>query len=132
MANQVIDVNFNDKDKLGRLFQEDAEKQALEFPEKKSHGNLTKSQIRRFFGEVKSLQLKYRRHRDWSKIEPPFRMLVAKARYARSRRNIPEVFEEFIEKNNKKVTNGDEFERFSTYFEAVLAYSYGLDRISNN
>jgi len=111
------------------LLDEDAKKQAMAFPEKGK--KLTKSQIRRFFGTIKRLDFQFRRGRSWEQIEPLFRMIRSKAFYARHRDTIPPAFFEFITTNIDKVKTPKDFEAFVQYFEAVLGFAYGLDRVGD-
>lgn len=112
------------------LLNEDAEKQADLFPQDKN--KISKSQIRRFFGEVKNLSLRLQQGRPWTQIEPLFRMLRSKAAYAASRKNVnfPKEFEKFISDKVNQVEDQKDFEAFALYFEAVLGFSYGKDRVS--
>jgi CRISPR type III-A-associated protein Csm2 len=137
---KYVDVSFDGKTPLDELFDKKALDQANQFPDKKINKNgrwvenknaLSKSQIRRFFGEVKSLHMKYRQIKNWEKIKPMFKMLRSKAAYASSRGNIPIEFKEFLDKNIDKVNEASEFENFVMYFEAVLAYAYE-NKVGNN
>lgn len=109
------------------LLNVDAEKQADQL-----HQKINSAQIRRFFGEIKNLSLRLQQGRPWTQIEPLFRMLRSKAAYAASRKNVnfPKEFEKFISDKVNQVEDQKDFEAFALYFEAVLGFSYGKDRVS--
>jgi CRISPR-associated protein Csm2 len=139
----AIQVSFNGTVPLEKLFDEKALEQAKQFPDIKrkrrdrsdKRTELSKSQIRRFFGEVKNLQIKHKQSLDkdksWIQIKPMVMMLKSKAFYAEGTNKIPKEFKEFIVENISKVNTKEEFETFVNYFEAVLAFAYGEEKIGN-
>jgi len=105
----------------------------------KSIGEISSSQLRRFFGEAKDL---YRRLETGARtreeraelfktsIEPEFRMMRSKASYAsrpadRGQPKIPPAFHTFIENGVKKVKSVEDFTEFIQHFEAVVGFMYG-------
>jgi len=89
------------------------------------HDKINSSQVRRFFGEVKSIYLCLQENRPWSDLEPRFRMLKSRAYYASGTQRIPRVFCDFLATNIDKVKNEKDFRAFVQYFEAVLGFMYG-------
>ena len=112
------------------LLHEDAEKQALSLPEGRQ--KLTKSQIRRFFHEVKNLGLRLEQGRPWTQVEPLFRMLRSKAAYASGTNKVPREFSAFIADNVERVKDEHDFKAFILYFEAVVGYADGHNKIGGN
>lgn len=105
------------------LLDTDAEKQADML-----HSMISSAQTRKFFGEVKNLYLRLKQGREWTELEPVFRMLKSKAFYASKEggnSKIPNEFRAFITDNVDKVKDQKDFEAFVMYFEAVLGFAYG-------
>jgi len=103
--------------------------------------SLTSSQLRKFFGEVKRLHMKYNilltsikkneKNKDnivkknaFKEIETMLALIVANARYTYSRGKIPKGFYEFLETEIKAIDNAEKFEDFVKYFEAVVGHYY--------
>lgn len=92
--------------------------------------SLTSSQLRRFFGEIKRLEMKYKVLKEkgeqeaFNEISPMLALLVANANYTFSRGKIPEEFKNFLEAQIESINSGKEFEEFVRYFEAVVGYYY--------
>jgi CRISPR-associated protein Csm2 len=143
---KYVDVTFDGKTPIKDLYDSMALEQAKAFPDLRVSNNqgrmvpnrnttLSKSQIRRFFGEVKNLQIKHNQAADkessWTQIKPVFKMIKSKASYASGTKKIPDEFKDFIINNISKVETKEEFEVFVNYFEAVLAYAYGENKIGN-
>lgn len=89
---------------------------------------LSSSQLRRFFGEVRSLQDRVRALR-FEPSEPLIRMLKSKVAYACPKggrdKKVPDVFKDYIDTMVDHVKNEDDFEAFVLSFEAVVGYFYG-------
>lgn len=107
-----------------------AERQADELGQA---GKITRSQLRRFFGEVKDLHRRLAGGRNYhEQVEPQFKMLRSKAYYARRRQGQQQISPEFcgfIENAVQKVTNEQEFRLFVSHFEAVMGFLYGKDLV---
>ena len=59
--------------------------------------------------------------------ELPFlRMLTSKAYYARSRKKVNDGFYQFMKKNVLQINTLKDFETFTYYFEAIVAYGDAL------
>ncbi len=92
---------------------------------------LTSSQLRRFFGEVKRLERKYKllarekgEDEAFNEIEPMLGMLAVNANYTWERGKIPDKFREFLENSVRSINSGKQFEEFAKYFEAVVGHYY--------
>ena len=88
---------------------------------------LTSSQIRNFFGEIRSIQ-----QQDFAKdsTRRRFILLLPKVQYAAARANKPGMygFRDVLTASIETVADDpDNFKRFSEFFEAILAYhrAYG-------
>jgi CRISPR type III-A-associated protein Csm2 len=101
-----------------------AEEQADLFP------NINKTQLRKFFGEVKDLYRQCQTGADYrAAIEPRFKMLRSKVAYASAKvgtaGSVPPSLKAFIDGAVKKVQTKDEFECFVKHFEAVVGFWFG-------
>ncbi len=94
----------------------------------------TKSQVRRFYGEVKNLERRLQLGEDWGRIKPLVKMVKAKIAYAKERRNggLGSGFKAFIDKGIDQVGSKEEFSAFCLLFEAVLGYLYGEGGLKEN
>lgn len=92
---------------------------------------LTKTQLRRFFSEVKFLERKYNKKADenaFQEIRPQLLMLKSKVNYALGRKGnvIPAYFRDFLVNSIDSIDNDHKnFEVFCKYFESVVGYCYG-------
>ncbi|HOQ06166.1 MAG TPA: type III-A CRISPR-associated protein Csm2 [Anaerohalosphaeraceae bacterium] len=117
------------------LLDQKAQEQANKFPDvndKNRKDKLSKSQIRRFFGAIKNLHFQLENGRSWEQVLPLFKMFQSKVAYAKRSggKKIPEEFAVFLEENIKLVGNDeDNFRAFVLYFEAVLGFAYGNNKI---
>lgn len=117
--------NFFDPGKpMSQLVDELAEKQADELQD------VTSSQLRKFFGEVKDLYRRLESRQSYAEvIEPQFKMLRSKAYYAvRSgggQQRISRQFCGFISNGTQCVQNEEQFRLFVAHFEAVVGFLYG-------
>ncbi len=131
---KAVVVEFRENERIHpELLDKKAMEQAQRFkPENPRRKNLSSSQLRKFFYEVKNLSLRHKSGRSWNELEPLFRMIKSKAYYS-SKSNgaskIPDTFRAFITDNIDKVKNEKDFEAFVLYFEAVVGFAYGLDYV---
>lgn len=115
------------------LLTEKALKWAKSFisPEKPQQGPknppLTSAQLRRFYHDVKALELKVKNNFDQAK--PLIKMLKSKAAYAcptkGRERKVPMEFRKFIEEMVDNIKTEKDFIAFCLVFEAVVGYFYG-------
>lgn len=89
------------------------------------HSKINSSQVRRFFGEVKSIYHCLQEGKKWPELEPRFRMIKSRAFYAVGTRRIPREFSDFLIGNINQVKTENDFKAFVQYFEAVLGFMYG-------
>lgn len=140
-ASTAVKVEYY-KDKSQKILNPDllnefAEEQAKKFPDiqdKSRRDKLSKSQIRRFYGAIKNLHVQIENGRSWDKILPLFKMFRSKVYYAERSDNkkIPPEFADFLKYNFELVDNDeDNFRAFVLYFEAVLGFAYGLNKIGD-
>ena len=91
---------------------------------------LSVTQLRRFYGEFKSLEKKYHFHRN--KIDvilPLVKMVKSKAAYAADQRKIPHSFRKFLDTYVDYIEDDKEFEAFMLFFEAVVGFCYGTGKL---
>ncbi len=98
---------------------------------KKIGTNMTSSQLRKFYGDVKTLERKV-----LTSTEDQFKqhialvgMLKAKVAYASNpkKAKIPRDFKDFIDQSVDAIENDrTKFLNFCKFFEAVVGYLYGL------
>jgi len=115
---------FDPQQPRTRLVDELAEKQADALQD------ITSSQLRRFFGEVKELYRRLTTNQDYrTRIEPQFKMLRSKAYYATrsggGQQRISGEFCKFVENAVQKVQSEEDFRKFVEHFEAVVGFLYG-------
>lgn len=93
---------------------------------------LRANQLRKFYGDVKTLELRIksapedRKEAAFQQILPLVKLLKAKTAYAAKRKVIPESFKSWIWENVDAVNSLKEFSAFLLYFEAVVGFCYGL------
>lgn len=89
--------------------------------------DLTSAQIRRFYGEVLSLEEKINEIPDFEVMRPHVKLLKSKAAYAANpnNRKIPDSFRDFIFQMVDSIQDKKDFKAFKTIFEAVVGYFYG-------
>ena len=136
-------VSYRDEDGNIRseLLSEEAEETAKSFIKKfinrktgkeeinKKH-SLTANQIRRFYGDFKSIETKLKNKKDFKAILPLIAMQKSKAEYAANPNNpkIPPSFKNFISENVDTILKSkseEDFKAFMLYFEAVVGFFYG-------
>ena len=88
---------------------------------------LSSAQLRRFYHDVKSLELKVKENFD--KAKPLVGMLKSKVAYVCPKkgreRKIPLEFRKFLEEMVDSVNTEQDFSAFCLVFEAVVGYFYG-------
>lgn len=88
----------------------------------------SKSQIRNFYGEIKTLERKLKYSQKWDEVLPLIKLVKAKVKYASkrqgSREGITEEFVTFIEKSIDSINDQKKFKDFCLLFEAVVGYHY--------
>lgn len=93
------------------------------------------SQLRRFYGDVKSLE------RQWlvrggdeaafAVILPMIKLLKAKSAYAFQRKVVPQSFRDWLWSHVDSIRESRDFKAFLLHFEAVVGFSYGQARELN-
>lgn len=93
--------------------------------------DLTSAQIRRFYGEVLSLEEKINEVEDFDVMLPYVKLLKSKAAYAANpgNRKIPDAFKDFIFQMVDSIKDKKDFKAFKTIFEAVVGYFYGKEGV---
>ncbi len=110
-----------------------AEDLAKEFVKEK----ITSAQLRKFYNEFKELERKYQtkmlaktsdtisKDDILNSILPQIKIMKAKVSYAKSRKVVPQVFENWLKKSVDGINSAKEFEAFLLHFEAIVGYAYG-------
>lgn len=87
------------------------------------------SQLRKFYGDVKSLEQSWnyqqKSYAAFLGILPQIKMLKAKAAYAQHRKLVRDSFVRWINENVDKINKPDDFKAFLLHFEAVVGFCYG-------
>lgn len=90
---------------------------------------LKAAQLRKFYGEVKNLELRLKSSADkkatFRQILPLIKLLKAKGAYACKRKVVPDAFKTWLTTNVDAVEDIKDFEAFLLYFEAVVGFCYG-------
>ncbi|MBS3933811.1 MAG: type III-A CRISPR-associated protein Csm2 [Truepera sp.] len=109
------------------LFDEEAQRDA----KKLLSAQVTRVQVRRYFGEVRALQARFHSEKSrsgaeaFARIQPYLGLLKAKAHYGRrnnSKTNDMVTFSEFMNQCIDGVHDDKGFEAMVKYLEAVVAY----------
>ena len=98
------------------------------FPGHKSDKrNLTSAQIRKFYGEVLSIEEKLKAQKNFELVKPQILMLKSKAAYAANPNNqkIPNSFKKWLFDMVDSIKNENDFKAFKLTFEAIVGYFYG-------
>ena len=99
---------------------------ALAFAPGDARNGIKASQLRKFYAEVKSLELAWKtRHEDFNTVAPRIKLLKAKVSYALGRRVVPASFKNWLCACVDKVNDGKDFVAFLLHFEAVVGFAYG-------
>lgn len=96
---------------------------------------ITNSQLRAFFNELKRLKQKYidENEKNINKLHIELLILKSKLEYKKYGDKITNEFSKFMEKNIDIVINENtmqSYKDFLVFFETVLGYMYGLNKIS--
>lgn len=95
----------------------------------KSSKPINSAQLRRFYGDVKNLEMRWENSQDKEKafrdILPMIKLLKAKAAYANKRDLVPESFKNWIWENVDMINEIKDFKAFLLFFEAVVGFCYG-------
>ena len=90
---------------------------------------VTSAQLRRFYGDVKKMEMRLKDSSDkdtaFLEILPYIKLLKAKAAYAQKRELVNESFKNWIWENVDMINNRKYFAAFLLYFEAVVGFCYG-------
>lgn len=131
MAGNVSVQYYKDGSINPELVTKYAEECALKFYDRnnKPQENVTSAQLRRFYGDVKNLEMRYMNSSDkktaFQHILPLIKLLKAKVAYARHRKLVNEPFKNWIWENVDMVNSEKDFKAFLLYFEAVVGFCYG-------
>lgn len=107
-----------------------AEDAAKSFFPGKEKDNIKASQLRKFYGDVKTMELRLRFSAEdkdlaFAYILPQIKLLKAKANYAHKREVVPKTFKDWLCENVEQINKRQDFEAFLLHFEAVVGFSYG-------
>lgn len=95
----------------------------------KDRNKISSAQLRRFYGDFKSLEKKQQVAPDqqaaFVSTLPLIKMALSKAMYAKARKTVPDEFVKWIEKHTKAINSLDDFKAFMLHFEAVVGFCYG-------
>lgn len=96
---------------------------------------ITNTQLRGFFNELKRLKQKYvdENEKNINKLHIELLILKSKLEYKKYGEKITNEFSEFMEKNIDiviKESTMQSYKDFLIFFETVLGYMYGLNKIS--
>lgn len=89
---------------------------------------LNYAQLRKFYGEVKTMELRLRFHpkgteEAFKDLLPHFKLLKAKANYAQERKVAPPEFTKWLAQHVDSVNKYEDFKAFLLHFEAVVGFS---------
>lgn len=92
------------------------------------------SQLRRLYGEVKSLERRVASGQEWATVKPMVKLLRAKTAYNTGRAvsrdrnsgNEYRALERFVNDSVAKIEEKAEFLAFCKQFEAVVGFYYGI------
>jgi len=104
----------------------DAEKWAQSFVDDKP--KLTMNQLRKFYGEILTIENKIRTGISFEILKPQIKMIKSKVAYAYangSNSKIPKSFKHYLDQMIDSTDNADDFKAFKMIFESVVGYSVG-------
>lgn len=97
-------------------------------PSNRDDKKLSSAQLRKFYGEVKSLETKIDA-KGFAQIKPLIKMLKSKVAYScptKGRdKKIPNEFKQFLDEMVDNIEDEQDYKAFATTFEAVVGYFYG-------
>lgn len=108
-----------------------------------TNNKITSAQLRKFYNEFKGLERKYQtkilsrtpsetaRDEIFISILPQIKIMKAKVSYARNRKLVPEVFEDWMKKSVDNINSAKQFEDFLLHFEAIVGFAYGTGKLSD-
>jgi CRISPR type III-A-associated protein Csm2 len=137
-----IEVLFDPTKNKAQLLDELAELQAEKMPDRPK---ITKSQLRRVFGELKDI---YNRFTSVTasvddgkseaiyqeRFEAPFKMIRSKVAYATrsgGQSKMPMEYGKLFQDGIQKVTNAKEFKLYVLHTEAVVGFLYGKNKVGS-
>lgn len=135
---QELELKFKEKgftDVDGYLREELITSEALKIAESFASNNLSNSQLRAFFNEVKAINNKLDDKKEkFNEVYPMILMLKSKIEYRASKeekkmKNFKLFLTEavnYIQKQNKIGKGYETFKNFIIFFEAIVGYSYGV------
>lgn len=87
------------------------------------------SQLRRFFGEFKSLQRQLEQRQGdqeekFLSIRPLIKMANAKVAYAKARKVVPDAFAGWLKEHVLSIETAKDFGAFMYHFEAIIGFCY--------
>uniref|UniRef100_A0A7C4UBY4 CRISPR system Cms protein Csm2 n=1 Tax=candidate division WOR-3 bacterium TaxID=2052148 RepID=A0A7C4UBY4_UNCW3 len=121
--------NISFRDKEGNLTKELLYEKAKKTAEYFEKSNLTTSQLRKFYNEVKSLEAKIEAtegndDEKYKKNEALIYMLISKVNYSYNRdKSKVEALKDFIEEMVPKIKNLQDFKDFAKFFEAIVGFA---------
>lgn len=100
-----------------------------EYGARSSSRPINSAQLRRFYGDVKNLEMRWQNSMDkaqaFHEILPMIKLLKAKAAYAHKRNLVPDSFRDWVWENVDMINGERDFKAFLLYFEAVVGFCYG-------
>jgi CRISPR-associated protein Csm2 len=131
--------NISFRDKEGNLTKELLYEKAKKTAEYFEKSNLTTSQLRKFYNEVKSLEAKIEATKGdddekYKKNEALIYMLISKVNYSYNRDKVYDkkiddyvskiaALKDFIEEMVPKIKNLQDFKDFAKFFEAIVGFA---------
>lgn len=135
--NKTDDNKTEDNKKTIRpeLLDEEAKKEAKDWLDgERGNKEFTKSQLRRYYNEVKNLERQLKALSDtktgWDNVYPMVKMLKSKIAYDKNRENskIPDAFENFIRNCVDSIKTEEDFKAFVKHFEACVGFFKGKEK----
>lgn len=131
--NSSAGIYYKGNDINPDLVTTEAQKWAQEFfapnGARKDSAQINSAQLRRFYGDVKGLELRLKnsvdKARAFREVLPMIKLLKAKAAYAHKRKLVPDSFRKWIWENVDMINEEKDFRAFLLYFEAVVGFCYG-------
>ncbi|MFO7884661.1 MAG: type III-A CRISPR-associated protein Csm2 [Desulfobacteraceae bacterium] len=82
-----------------------------------------RTQLRKFFDEIVSLNMAAKSNRDnWPNILPMVHMVTAKAAYAKGRNLISDNFLQFIRESVEQIEEPEDLDVFTSFFESFIGF----------
>lgn len=110
-------------DSAGNLLPEVIVDWAEDIAGKLHRGKMATAQLRRFFNEVRRIELKLHKVGNFEQAQPEILKLIAYASDAVKKNKAPSLFNDFIRQNVKWAAHGEkEFSGFVNHFECVVGF----------